>query len=72
MNFFTGTIVPSTFDVAVIESEHVLFTSRGLIQMAGRAGRKPDAPTGDVVFFYNERTWRQDRAIEAIERANRR
>lgn len=59
-------------DVAVIESEHVLFTSRGLIQMAGRAGRKPDAPTGDVVFFYNERTWRQDRAIEAIERANRR
>lgn len=59
-------------DVAVIESEHVLFTSRGLIQMAGRAGRKPDAPTGDVVFFYNERTFRQDRAIEAIKQANRR
>ncbi|WP_228619646.1 helicase-related protein [Exiguobacterium sp.] len=59
-------------DVAVLDSEHVLFTSRGLIQMAGRAGRKPDAPTGDVVFFYNERTFRQDRAIKAIKQANRR
>ena len=58
--------------VAVLESEHVLFTVRGLIQMAGRAGRKPDAPTGDVLFFYQERTFRQDAAIRAIEEANRR
>lgn len=58
--------------VGVLNSDHVLFSSRALIQMAGRAGRKPDAPTGDVVFFYNERTFRQDRAIHEIKEANRR
>lgn len=58
--------------VAVMESEHRLFSTRGLIQMAGRAGRKPDAPTGEVCFFYKERTFRQDVAIRKIKEANRR
>ncbi|WP_215114139.1 helicase-related protein [Exiguobacterium sp. s70] len=58
--------------VAVLDSSHTLFSSRALIQMAGRAGRKPTAPTGDVVFFYDERTFRQDKAIREIEEANRR
>ncbi|MDL5376581.1 helicase-related protein [Exiguobacterium mexicanum] len=58
--------------VAVLDSSHALFSSRALIQMAGRAGRKPTAPTGDVVFFYDERTFRQDKAIREIEEANRR
>lgn len=58
--------------VAVLESEHRLFSTRGLIQMAGRAGRKPDAPTGEVCFFYGDRTFRQDLALRAIEEANRR
>lgn len=59
-------------NVAVLDSSHALFSSRALVQMAGRAGRKPTAPTGDVVFFYHERTFRQDRAIREIEEANRR
>ncbi|WP_215143950.1 DEAD/DEAH box helicase family protein [Exiguobacterium qingdaonense] len=58
--------------VGVVESEHRLFSARGLIQMAGRAGRKPDAPTGEVCFFYGERTFRQDVAIQKIKEANRR
>lgn len=58
--------------VAVVESEHRLFSTRGLIQMAGRAGRKPDTPTGEVCFFYKERTFRQDVAIQKIREANRR
>lgn len=58
--------------VAVLNSCHPLFTSRALIQMAGRAGRKPIAPTGDVLFFYEERTFRQDNAIREIKEANRR
>ena len=58
--------------VGVLESEHRLFSTRGLIQMAGRAGRKPDAPTGEVCFFYKERTFRQDVAIRKIKEANRR
>lgn len=58
--------------VAVLNSCHPLFTSRALIQMAGRAGRKPAVPTGDVIFFYEERTFRQDNAIREIEEANRR
>lgn len=58
--------------VAILESDHRLFTTRGLIQMAGRSGRKADAPTGDVVFFYAERTFRHDHAIREIMRANER
>ncbi|WP_070328640.1 DEAD/DEAH box helicase family protein [Exiguobacterium aurantiacum] len=58
--------------VAILDSDHRLFSTRALIQMAGRAGRKPDAPTGDVVLFYSERTFRQDQTIRAIEEANRR
>ena len=58
--------------IAVLESDHRLFSARGLIQMAGRAGRKPDAPTGEVCFFFSERTFRQDYAIRAIKEANRR
>ena len=58
--------------VGVLESEHRLFSTRGLIQMAGRAGRKPEAPTGEVCFFYRERTFRQDVAIRKIKEANRR
>lgn len=58
--------------VAVLDSDHRLFSTRALIQMAGRVGRKPDAPTGDIVFFYTERTFPQDRAIREIKEANRR
>lgn len=39
-------------DVFVVHSEHRLFTKSSLIQIAGRAGRSPERPTGLVYFFF--------------------
>jgi competence protein ComFA len=43
-------------DVAVIGSEDRIFTESALVQIAGRAGRSSDYPTGDVVFFHYGKT----------------
>jgi competence protein ComFA len=43
-------------DVAVIGSEDRIFTESALVQIAGRAGRSADFPTGDVTFFHYGKT----------------
>lgn len=43
-------------DVAVIGSEDRIFTESALVQIAGRAGRSSDYPTGDVTFFHYGKT----------------
>jgi competence protein ComFA len=43
-------------DVAVIGSEDRIFTESALVQIAGRAGRSSEYPTGDVVFFHYGKT----------------
>ncbi|WP_411953909.1 helicase-related protein [Alkalibacillus sp. S2W] len=56
-----GVTFPS-IDVAVIQADHHVFDEAALIQIAGRAGRSAQDPTGDVTFFYEQTT-------EAINRA---
>lgn len=51
-------------DVFVVKANHPLYTASSLIQIAGRAGRSLERPTGEVVFF-------QDGSNSAIERAIR-
>jgi competence protein ComFA len=43
-------------DVAVIGSEDRIFTESALVQIAGRAGRSADHPTGNVTFFHYGKT----------------
>ena len=43
-------------DVAVIGAEDRIFTESALVQIAGRAGRSPDFPGGDVTFFHYGKT----------------
>ncbi len=43
-------------DVAVIGSEDRIFTVSALVQIAGRAGRSAEYPTGDVTFFHYGKT----------------
>ncbi|WP_438825337.1 DEAD/DEAH box helicase [Bacillus sp. JJ1609] len=43
-------------DVTVIGSEDRIFTESALVQIAGRAGRSSDYPTGDVTFFHYGKT----------------
>lgn len=50
-----GVTIPN-IDVAVIGSEDRIFTENALIQIAGRAGRSPDYPTGNVTFFHYGKT----------------
>ncbi|MDP3131038.1 MAG: DEAD/DEAH box helicase family protein [Bacillota bacterium] len=57
-------------DVAVFSAEREIFTKNVLIQMAGRVGRHPEAPTGDIRFFAEIASAEMMRAIRAVEAAN--
>ncbi|MFT9598149.1 DEAD/DEAH box helicase [Mesobacillus sp.] len=50
-----GVTIPN-IDVAVIGSEDRIFTESALVQIAGRAGRSAEYPTGDVTFFHYGKT----------------
>jgi competence protein ComFA len=50
-----GVTIPN-IDVAVIGSEDRIFTESALVQIAGRAGRSAEYPTGDVKFFHYGKT----------------
>ena len=65
-----GVTFPHT-DVCVIHAEHPVFDEASLIQMAGRAGRDFNDPTGDVLFLCNEKSDVVDQCIESIQEANR-
>lgn len=43
-------------DVAVLDAGHDVFDAAALVQIAGRAGRSPIDPTGEVVFFHDGKT----------------
>jgi len=57
-------------DVAVFSAEHEIFTKNVLVQIAGRVGRHPEAPTGEIRFFAETASVAISRAILAIEAAN--
>ena len=57
--------------VVVFGAEHVLYTSAALIQIAGRAGRKKECPTGEVIFIASKKTKEMELAINEIIRANK-
>ncbi|MBT2678852.1 DEAD/DEAH box helicase [Bacillus sp. ISL-35] len=50
-----GVTIPN-IDVAVIGSEDRVFTESALVQIAGRAGRSAEYPTGAVTFFHYGKT----------------
>jgi competence protein ComFA len=66
-----GVTFPSV-DVAIIDAAHDVFDETALVQIAGRAGRSPTDPTGEVVFFHEGRSAAMDQAIQAIQDMNRR
>ncbi|NHM29973.1 DEAD/DEAH box helicase [Neobacillus terrae] len=58
-------------DVAVIGAEEDTFTESALVQIAGRAGRSPKFPTGDVTFFHYGKTEAMLKARKQIVAMNR-
>lgn len=61
----------SNIDVAVIGAEDDIFTESALVQIAGRAGRSADFPTGTVTFFHYGKTRAMQRAKQQIQTMNR-
>lgn len=58
--------------VAVFNASHPIFDYRTLIQIEGRAGRKKDAPTGQVLFYTTKITANIEKAInEIVDKNNR-
>lgn len=50
-----GVTIPN-IDVAVIGADDRIFTESALVQIAGRAGRSAEYPTGDVILFHYGKT----------------
>ncbi|MFD1849028.1 DEAD/DEAH box helicase [Oceanobacillus bengalensis] len=66
-----GVTFPSV-DVAILDAGHSVFDEAALVQIAGRAGRSPDDPTGEVMFFHDGKTEAMEQAIESIKKMNKR
>lgn len=56
--------------VIVYRGEHNVFDTRTLIQIAGRVGRKPNFPAGDVLIFCVSRTKEIKQCIKTIRKHN--
>ncbi|WP_458411848.1 DEAD/DEAH box helicase [Schinkia sp. CFF1] len=50
-----GVTIPNT-DVAVLGADDAIFTESALVQIAGRVGRSPKYPTGEVAFYHYGKT----------------
>lgn len=61
----------SDIDVAVMGAEDAIFTESALVQIAGRAGRSADYPTGNVTFFHYGKTEAMLKARKQIMMMNR-
>lgn len=66
-----GVTFPSV-DVAVLDASHDVFDEAALVQIAGRAGRSKEDPTGEVVFFHDGKTNSMVKAQADIVKMNRR
>lgn len=56
--------------VVIFDADNSIYDSQALIQIAGRAGRKIDAPEGDVIFLVNKETDEIKKAISTIKSKN--
>ena len=56
--------------VIVFFADHKIYTSEMLIQISGRAGRKKDAPDGEVIFLVNKENEEIKNCIFKINKAN--
>ena len=63
-------VTVKNLQVIVYESHHEIYDKGTLIQIAGRAGRKKDAPTGEVIFIGYKNTTAMKEAINEIRRSN--
>ncbi|WP_245835802.1 DEAD/DEAH box helicase [Virgibacillus ndiopensis] len=66
-----GVTFPSV-DVVIVDAGNRIFDEAALVQIAGRAGRSPNDPTGDVLFFHDGKTEAMVQAVKSIIAMNKR
>ena len=54
----------------MFHADNYIYDDHALVQIAGRAGRKKDAPEGEVIFIGKTKTKYMERAISDIIAAN--
>ncbi|PWU69310.1 DEAD/DEAH box helicase [Gracilibacillus dipsosauri] len=64
-----GVTFPS-IDVVMIDAGHDVFDEAAIVQIAGRAGRSPKDPTGDVLLIHQGKTEAMIQAVKQIKRMN--
>lgn len=64
-------ITIENLQVAIIGTEHKVFSSAALIQISGRVGRSKDYSTGEIIFFHHGITRRMDEAIRIMKNTNK-
>ena len=57
--------------VIIYKSDSFVYDSGTLVQIAGRAGRKPDAPEGEVIYLANKTTKDMEESIVSIKTSNK-
>ena len=63
-------ITVKNLQVIVFHADNNIYDDHSLVQIAGRAGRKKDAPEGEVIFIGKTQTKYMERAISDIIAAN--
>ena len=63
-------ITVANLQVVVLHADDPIYNSAALIQIAGRAGRKASAPTGEVYFIGERITKSMEDAINEIRYCN--
>ena len=64
-------ITVKDLQVIVFNADSDIYDDHALIQIAGRAGRKKDAPEGEVIFIARRKTKHIEKAISDIITANK-
>ncbi len=57
--------------VIVYQGEHHVYDTRTLIQIAGRVGRKPHHPTGDIFILHSSKSKEITKCIQTIRHRNK-
>ena len=57
--------------VIIYRADHSIYDQYSLVQIAGRVGRKKDAPTGEVIYLAEHNTIEMDKSIQDIQKANK-
>ena len=57
--------------VIIYRADHNIYDQYSLVQIAGRVGRKKDAPKGEVIYLAEHNTIEMDKSIKDIQKANK-